>query len=129
MIFNLVIGVIIALQVPATEYVSPVSPTVNSTEYESHFNATEVAEGWKATPFSGVPVIGDVFAGFNFFWQMMGYMADGLPTLLDWICYSFITDANGQIAFWILANAIRAIQAALVVTFLIEFFSGRVITD
>ena len=122
-------GLCIALSVPGTAYVSPVSGGVNATEYEQHFNATEVAEGWKATPFSGIPVIGDIFGGFNFLWQMVGYMFDGVPTLLTWISDSYITDPVGQTAFLIIANLLRAVYALLITTFLIEFISGRVFTD
>lgn len=126
---NLVVGLCIALSVPGTSYVSASSSGANATEYEQHFNATEIAEGWSATPFSGIPLIGDIFAGFNFFWQVIGYLIDGFPTLLVWIGDSLIGSYEGQVAFTIIANVLRAAQALLIVTFLIEFISGRVFTD
>lgn len=114
---------------PGTEYVSATTGGTDATEYEQHFNATEIAHGWSATPFSGIPVIGDIFGGFNFFWQTIGYIIDGFPTLLVWIGDSLIGTSEGQIAFMVIANIIRATQALLIVTFLIEFISGRVFTD
>lgn len=74
-------------------------------------------------------MIGDIFGGFNFFFQVIGYLLDGFPTLLVWIGDSLIGTAEGQLAFTVIANVIRATQALLIVTFLIEFISGRVFTD
>lgn len=129
-ILNIAVGVVIVLQFPGTAYASPTyTSTVNGTEYEEHFNATEIAEGWSATPFSGIPIVGDIFGGFNFLWQTLGYLIDGFPTLLTWISNSFIADAAGQTAFWIVANAIRGVEALLITLFIIEFISGRVFTD
>jgi hypothetical protein len=129
-VLNLAVGLVIVLQFPGTAYVSATAPdSVNGTDYESHFNATEIAEGWSATPFSGIPVIGDIFGGFNFLWQTFGYLIDGFPTLLTWIGDSFLADSAGQTAFFIIANVIRGVQALLVTLFIIEFISGRVFTD
>lgn len=129
-ILNLAVGLVIVLGFPGTSYVSATyTESINGTEYEEHFNATEIAEGWKPTPYSNIPFVGDVFAGFSFIWQFIGYIIDGFPTLLTWISDSFITDAAGQTAFWIVTNAIRAVEALLVAVFLIEFISGRVFTD
>jgi hypothetical protein len=128
-ILNLVVGLVVALQVPGTYYTQPLTTGTDASDYESHFNATEIATSWKATPFSGIPVIGDIFGGFNFLWQTMGYILDGFPTLLTWISDSYVTTADGQTAFWVMANVIRAIEALLISMFLIEFISGRVFTD
>jgi hypothetical protein len=73
-------------------------------------------------------LIGDIFAGFNFFWQILGYLIDGFPTLLVWVGDT-IGSAEGQLAFTIIANIVRAVQALLIATFIIEFISGRVFTD
>lgn len=129
-ILNLSIGLVIGLGVAGTEYFEPTySENFDAEAYEEQFNATAVASGWRATPFSGVPIVGDIFAGFNFLWQMLGYMADGLPTLLTWLGNSFISDSSGITAFTLIANALRAVYAILITTFLIEFISGRVFTD
>ena len=127
---NLAVGIVIVLQMPGTAYANPAyQGNINGTEYEQHFNATEVAEGWSATPFSGIPIIGDIFGGFSFLFQTIGYLIDGFPTLLTWISDSFIADAAGQLAFGVLSNAIRGVEALLITLFIIEFISGRVFTD
>jgi hypothetical protein len=113
----------------AAAITSPITSGVNGTQYEQQFNATKIATGWSSTPFSGIPLIGDIFAGFNFLWSNIKYMVDGFPTLLTWIEHSFITDPSGIVAFEVLANALRAIFAFLIVIFLIEYIGGRNISD
>jgi hypothetical protein len=127
-IINLVVGVVIGLSMPGTGYVSTSAP-VNASQYEDHFNSTAIAKGWGSTPFSGIPVIGDIFAGFGFLWQNIQYLVDGLPMFLNWIKTSYIVDPTAQLAFDVIANAIRALYALLIAIFLIEFISGRIITD
>lgn len=126
---NLAVGLVITLGFPGTEYVTPYGTGVNATEYEQHFNSTSITTGWSATPFSGIPMIGDIFAGFNFMVQNLGYLIDGVPTLLTHIRNTYITDADGQFAFDTIANVIRCIYALLISMFLIEFISGRPVTD
>ncbi len=106
---------------------NPTNPT-NSSEYEGYLNATEI-EGWQSSPFSGIPVIGDIFAGFQFLISNIGFLFDGFPTLLTWLGDTYITDAAGQTAFTIIAMTLRAIYALLICTFLIEFLSGRYFTE
>jgi len=128
-ILNLVVGLVIVLGFPGTEYVNPSGTGANATEYEQHFNSTQISTGWSATPFSGIPMIGDIFAGFNFLIQDIGYLIDGFPTLLTFIRNTYITYPSGQLTFDIIANALRAVYALLISLFLIEFISGRVFTD
>lgn len=129
-IANLVVGAVVMLNLAhANDYVQPYTTGVNATEYEEHFNATDIAKGWDPSPFEGLPIVGDIFAGFDFLWQMIGYLTDGLPTLLIWIRDSYITTAGGLDAFEMIANVIRAVEAVLITTFVIEFISGRVFTD
>lgn len=125
---NLAVGLSIALGLPGTEYVQATNPS-NASEYEGHFNATEIAEGWGATPYSGIPVIGDIFSGFQFLWRNLQYLIDGFPLLLTWISDTYIIDAAGQTAFAIIANALRAIYAVLITILVIEFITGRILTD
>jgi hypothetical protein len=126
---NLSIGLVVALGLPSTEYVNPiVGDATNATLYEENFNQTAI-EGWGSTPFSGIPIIGDIFAGFQFFISNVGYLFDGFPQLLTWLADTYITDAGGMLAFAIIANALRAIYALLICTFLIEFISGRYISE
>ncbi len=108
---------------------NPAGQPTNATEYEQHFNATDIASGWAATPFTGIPLIGDIFAGFNFLWQNMKYLVDGFPMLLDYIKNTYITDLSGRAAFDVIAWTLRAIYGLLITSFLIEFISGRIFTD
>lgn len=128
MCLNLSVGIAIGLAVPGTEYVQPSNPS-NTSEYEEHFNATAIAEGWQATPFSGIPVIGDIFSGFNFLFQNIQYLLDGFPMFLTWLSDTYITDASARTAFLIITMALRAIFAVLMSVMAIEFISGRYFTD
>ena len=125
---NLSVGMIIALALPGTEYVQASNPS-NASDYEAHFNATETAESWGATPFSGIPMIGDIFSGFQFLWRNFQYLIDGFPMLLNWLSDSFIVDASAKTAFFIITNVMRALFAILTSMFVIEFISGRIMTD
>jgi hypothetical protein len=127
-IINLTVGVVMGLALPGTAYVAN-GPYNNATDYEQHFNGTAIAKGWTATPFSGIPVIGDIFSGLGFLWQNVQYIVDGLPIFLNWIKTSYITDSSAQLAFDIIAGAIRAIYALLIAIFAIEFISGRYMSD
>jgi hypothetical protein len=127
-IINLTVGVVMGLALPGTGYVAN-GPPVNATDYEQHFNGTAIAKGWSGTPFSGIPIIGDIFSGLGFLWQNVQYIVDGLPMFLNWIKNSYITDASAQLAFDVIANAIRAIYAFLIAMLAIEFISGRYFTE
>ncbi|MFA5365386.1 MAG: hypothetical protein WC325_09435 [Candidatus Bathyarchaeia archaeon] len=126
---NLAIGVAVSLNIPGTVYVRAAYNGMNVTEYEAHFNSTEIATGWQGSPFSGIPMIGDIFAGFNFLWQNIAYLVDGFPALLTYIDNSFITTSEGHVAFYVIEGVLRAIYALLISMFLIEFISGRIWTD
>ena len=126
---NLSIGLVIQLNLAGTDIVSPAQGIANATEYEQHFNATQIADNWQGTPFSGIPLIGDIFAAFNFLWQNIKYLVDGFPILLEWIQDSFITDAAAAWTFSVIANVLRAIYGLLITMFLIEFIGGRFVSD
>jgi len=125
---NLATGMIIALALPGTEYVQASNPS-NSSEYEEHFNATDIAEDWGSTPFSGIPVIGDIFSGLQFLFRNFRYLIDGFPMLLTWMSDTYIIDASAKTAFFIITNVMRGIYAILMSIFVIEFISGRYMTD
>lgn len=123
---NLAFGLAIQLNVPGTLYVrAAYAGYTNATEYEEHFNATAIADNWKSGPFSGIPMIGDIFAGVFFLWQNIQYLVDGFPAMLNYIDMTFITNADGHAAFFIITNALRAVYALMMVMFIIEFISGR----
>jgi hypothetical protein len=126
---NLSLGLIVGIGLAGTEYNNPLAPEIDAEEYEGHFNSTELAEGWAGSPFSGIPIVGDIFAGFNFLWQNIQYLVDGLPMLLTLIGDTYITDATGLLAFNVVANVLRGIFALLISMFLVEFISGRIFSD
>jgi hypothetical protein len=126
---NLSVGIVVGLALPGTEFMQPAQPSMNATEYESHFNATDVAEGWGSTPFSGIPVIGDIFSGLNFLWSNFQYLIDGFPIFLQWISDTYILDVETQNALNYILWALRGIYAVMMGLFVIEFISGRVMTD
>lgn len=125
---NLTVGMAIALATPGIEYVQPTSPS-NPEDYEQHFNATEVASGWKSTPFSGIPIIGDIFSAFQFLVRNLQFLLDGFPMFLTWISDTYITTAEGALAFAVISNVLRAVYAILMFFFIIEFISGRPVSD
>jgi len=120
------------LSLPATEYVqasTPTNVTDNATEYEEHYNATDIADRWSATPFSGIPIIGDIFSAFNFLFQNIQYLLDGFPMFLGWVSDTYIIDATARSSFTIIQNVLRAIYAILMSILVVEFIGGRYFTD
>lgn len=133
---NLSIGLLYATQdgesvfhVGGTEYVGQTQAPTNSSEYESHFNATDTVGGWQSNIIVGIPIIGDIFSGLNFLWTNIKYLVDGFPMLLTFIKDAYITDYPAQLAFDVIANALRALFAIMMTLFAIEFISGRIATD
>lgn len=129
---NLATGLAIALQLPGTEYVQATDPgdgQQSPGEYEEHFNATETGEQWGASANIGIPIIGDIFAGFYFLAVNWHFLIDGFPIFLNWISDTFILDASGRLTFAILSNTLRGLYAVLMSIFFIEFISGRHLTE
>lgn len=129
-IINLSIGVIMnpALGFAGTGQIQ--TPTyIDAGEYEEHFNGTQIADSWDYSLFSGIPVVGDIYSGLSYFVQNLGYLIDGLPMFLNWIKEGYIHDSTAQLAFDVVAGAIRALYALLIAMLIIEFISGRYLTD
>ena len=124
-IINLTIGMVVALALPGTAFFSPIEAGGNTTQYEEKFNSTKTAESWSATPFSGVPIIGDVFSGFYLIFTNWQFLIDGFPYLLTWISDSYITNNASETAFDVIANVLRAVYAILMATFLYYIITGR----
>lgn len=125
---NLATGLVISLSLPGTEYVQSQSPG-EPTDYESHFNATDIGEKWQYPSNFGLPFFGDIIGGFTFLFQNVHFLIDGFPILLTWVSDSYITDASGRNAFSIIANVLRAIYAVLMSMWFIEYIGGRYFTD
>ena len=129
-IINLSIGLVMGLALPGTAQVANNQPITNATQYEQQFNSSKIETwGGKGNPLQGIPVIGDIFGGFLYLTQNIQFLIDGLPQLLNFIKVSYITDPSGQLAFDVIANALRAIYAFLICLFLVEFISGRYFTE
>ena len=129
---NLAVGMTIALQLPGTEYVYPSDPggtQQDAASYEEHFNATDIANRWGASYVSGIPIVGDIMAAFQFFVLNWQYLLDGFPTFINWCADTFLTDAFSRISFFVIANAFRAVYGILMCMLFIEFIGGRILSD
>jgi len=109
---------------PGTQYTQGLNATANLTQTEEQFNATEVVEGWRATPESGIPIFGDIFYVVVDFTKKMRFLFDGFAMMLDWIS-GFIPARGGQAVFKFMSNAIRGIFVLMAGTLLFEMISGR----
>jgi hypothetical protein len=118
------------LSLPGTAIVHAGGPITNATQYEQQFNSSKVGTwGGNGNPLMGIPVIGDIFGGFQYLISNIQFLIDGLPQLLNFIKDSYILDPAGQTAFDVIAWTLRAIYAFLIMLFLIEFISGRFFTE
>ena len=116
------------LGLAGTEYLEGSSP-IEIDEYETHFNASEISASWGAVHLYGIPVIGDIFSGFQFLFRNLQYLLDGFPMFLNWISDSFIVDAQAKTSFNVIMLALRGMFAITMSMFVIEFISGRYMTE
>ena len=123
---NLATGLATApeLGFPGTTYVQPGQAT-NASQYESQFNATEIAKGWSFPPTIGIPVIGDIWSGFSFLVRMITYTIVGFPLFLGYLGDSFITDAAALAAWNIIKTVIVACFSVMMALYFVWFISGR----
>lgn len=125
---NLSVWLANTTSLPSSTYMMADMP-VNASEYEAHFNATEIADRWTGpTIITGIPIIGDIFSGLYFALQNIIYLIDGFPQFLQWIGYTYTFDAGGQVAWVAIQTVYRAIFAIMVSLAVIEFISGRYFT-
>lgn len=108
--------------IPGVKYSAPLNASGDFDDYNDRFNATEIMEEWQATPFDGVPILGDIFSQGNQFTNTFGFLIDGVPSLLTWIG-SFLPTAHS--VFTLIANVIRVLTAVLGVTLVLELIGGR----
>jgi len=108
--------------IPGTGYTHPLNATGDFEAYDERFNATELQEEWNPEPFSGIFILGDLFSGESQVWKTFGFLIDGVPTMLTWTG-SFLP--TSQDVFTLIANVIRIISMAMLVTLLLELISGR----
>ena len=129
MCLNLSVGIILALQLPGTEWVTASETGATATDYETHFNSTEIVGSWQENVLYGIPLIGDIFSGLQFLWGNVQYLVDGFPMFLNWIKDTYLIDAEARLAFDVITNALRGIYAVMVAIMVIEFISGRYMTE
>jgi len=108
--------------VPGVQYVQPINASGSISDYEKRFNTTETVDEWSASPFSGIPIIGDLFTGLSQFYDQFKFLMDGIPALLDWFGSFLPVQAT---TFTVIAWAVRIITGIMFVTLVIEFVSGR----
>lgn len=121
---NLAVGLILGLNLANSQ--SILNP-VNGTDLETQFNATKIGQEWRSSPI-GIPIIGDIFSGFQFLLRNIQFLLDGFPLLMTYIADT-ITDVGAKNGFLLFANALRGIYAFLMFWFVIEFISGRQVTE
>lgn len=129
---NLAVFLAVALGVPGVTDVNPNTqgqPMMDTNQYEEHFNASDIRRSWDENIVYGIPILGDIFAGFAFIADHWQFLIDGFPIFLNWVSANFITDASASTAFGVFANVLRAIYAILMAMWFIEFISGRFVTD
>jgi len=126
---NVSVGLIIGLQLPGSEWTQASETGVNATDYEEHFNSTRIVGSWWENIIYSIPLFGDIFSGLQFLWGNVQYLVDGFPMFLTWVSDTYITDAEGRIAFGLIANALRGLYAIMFSVMVIEFLSGRYMTD
>ena len=125
---NLAFGLAFELGLPGTEYSQGQTP-ISAQEYQETFNATEVGKGWASNPFLGIPVIGDIFGGFQFLYKHIHFFIDGFGMFLNFVGDTFLVDSAGRAAFMLIADGFRALWAFLLVFLFIEFISGRYFSE
>lgn len=126
---NVATGLVMNLALPGSAYSYAPGSGSNGSELEDRWNSTALADEWQANPFEGIPVVGDIFRAFYLFFNMIRYVIDGFPMLLQWISDAYITDAAARTAFVTISYALRGIFAVMMSIMVIEFISGRRMPD
>lgn len=124
MCLNLSTGLIVELGAPGTDYVSPVS-SENASDYEGHYNITEIAKGWETSRINQYGLLGDVVYAFNTFFRLVSYVFVGFPVFLYSLGDNFLTDEAGIIAYHSICVAIGALFFVVMAFYIVWFISGR----
>ena len=125
---NISSGLVVALAVPGVDD-AQISPPSTTDEYASHFNSSEIAEGWGATLIQGIPIIGDIFSMFQTMFITFQYLIVGFPMFLNWLGDNFIIDAAARAAYDSIVLALYGIFSVSMTILFIEFISGRYFTE
>jgi len=111
---------------PGVNYSRPLNASGSASEYMERYNATETVEAWESTPFSGIPIIGDIFSGLSLFYNQFRFLAEGFSPLLNWFTSFLPVDTT---VLTVLCGGLVALHWIMVCTLIIEFVSGRQLID
>ena len=111
---------------PGVKYAKPLNASGSYDEYLERFNATETVEKWQSTPFSGIPIIGDIFSGLNLFWNQFSFLAAGFAPMLTWL--TSLVPVNTTVLTLLCAGLVM-LHWVMLCTLIIEFVSGRQLID
>ncbi len=130
MLLNLVSTLVYAINVPGTEYtiVTQTGSQANATEIEQKFNATTLLDRWGATPFSGVPVFGDIFSGIYLVFNAISWVIAGFPLLLQ-TYVDLIPDSATRTTLSLINAVVIAVCTFIVFMWLFQLISGRRVTE
>lgn len=123
---NIAITIITGLNLAGTEYTQP-QASLNTSDFESTYNSTEIAEGWQPGFFD---VLAGIFAGFQFFFTHIHWLIVGFPMFLYSLGDTYIVDATvrTQYNLFIVAPLV-ALFVFLMSFWFIEYIGGRYFTD
>jgi hypothetical protein len=119
--------------IPGVTYVYQNNTLITGQNLEQTFNGTNTANTWASGQTALNPL--NLYGNLNLlgmvtaFFGTIRLLIDGFPALLDWMKFTFITDATGQLVFDAFAWTLRGIEGLLVFLFAVEFISGRNTTD
>lgn len=130
LILNLVSVMVYELNMPGTAYSSILylGSEANATEFETEFNATTLLDRWTATPFSGVPIFGDIFSGIYLLWNAIESVVMGFPAMVERMSYA-IPDASARGSLTTIMYVIRAVFSFVVFGWLFQLITGRKVSE
>lgn len=130
LILNLVSTMVYAIQIPGTTYTGILygGSQANATEYAEEFNTTTLLDRWTATPFSGIPIFGDIFSGIMLLFNAIRSIIVGFPDLINSIAYS-IVDTTARNAVLTVNYVIYAVFAFITFLWMFQLITGRKVSD
>jgi hypothetical protein len=119
--------------IPGVTYIYQNNTVITGQTMEETFNGTQTADTWASgqTALNPLNLYGNLnlLAMVTSFFGTIRLLIDGFPALLDWIKFTFISDATGMLVFDAFAWGIRGLFGLMIFLFAIEFISNRNVTD
>lgn len=127
---NLVSTLVYTINIPgsSTAALTQVGTQANATEVEENFNATTLLDKWTATPFSGIPVFGDIFSGVYLMFNAVSWAIAGFPLLLQGYV-NLIPDSGTRTVLTAIDAVLIAVCSFVVFMWLGQLISGRRISE